>query len=74
MTIFKIDVRGKCCPTPVLKTKKQLNEMEQGDIVEILVTDQLAPLDIEALVSVTKDKFISAVKETDYTKVVVEKS
>ena len=74
MASFKIDVRGECCPTPVLKTKKQLNEMKPGDIVEILVTDQLAPLDIEALVSVTKDKFISAVKETDHTKVVVEKS
>lgn len=74
MTNYNIDVRGECCPTPVLKTKKQLNEMKSGEIVEILATDHLSPLDIEALVSVTQDRLVSVETIDEYYKIVVEKS
>ena len=74
--MYSIDLKGEHCPIPVLKTKKKLNEMSSGETLEILVTDKLAPLDIEALIGVTKDKFIGVSRSIDetYYRVVVEKS
>lgn len=31
-----LDVRGKICPVPLLETKKKLQELKSGDVLEVL--------------------------------------
>lgn len=41
-----IDARGLNCPLPVLHVKKALNDMEPGEVLRIVATDPMAPVDI----------------------------
>ncbi|MEN8136330.1 MAG: sulfurtransferase TusA family protein [Thermodesulfobacteriota bacterium] len=34
-----LDVIGQSCPMPLLKTKKQLKNMEEGETLKVLATD-----------------------------------
>ena len=34
-----LDVKGLNCPLPILKTKKSLNDMNVGEVLEIFATD-----------------------------------
>lgn len=39
MSTFKLDITKDHCPMTFVKTKLQLEEMEPGDILEILLTE-----------------------------------
>lgn len=43
-----LDVKGLACPMPIVKTKKTMNELESGQIVEIHATDKGAKNDLAA--------------------------
>ncbi len=34
-----VDTRGLNCPMPVIKTKKEMNKLKSGQIIEVLGTD-----------------------------------
>ena len=42
-----VDTRGLSCPMPILKAKKALNEMEAGQVLQLLATDAGAVRDFE---------------------------
>ncbi|RMG01954.1 MAG: sulfurtransferase TusA family protein [Nitrospirae bacterium] len=44
-----LDTKGMNCPMPVLKTKKALDTIEPGQILEVLTTDPGSKSDIPAL-------------------------
>ena len=44
-----LDVRGFSCPWCILKAKSELNLMEPGQILEVLVTDPAALVDIPSV-------------------------
>ncbi|HZH58553.1 MAG TPA: sulfurtransferase TusA family protein, partial [Metabacillus sp.] len=35
-----LDAKGLACPMPIVKTKKVMNELESGQVLEIHVTDK----------------------------------
>lgn len=39
---MKIDARGKQCPLPVIEAKNALKDAEKGEVVEILVDNEIA--------------------------------
>ena len=41
-----LDVQGLFCPIPVFKAKKLIEEVRQGEILEILATDETTKMDI----------------------------
>ncbi|EMT7735130.1 sulfurtransferase TusA family protein [Neisseria gonorrhoeae] len=43
-----LDVTGLKCPLPILRAKKALAQMRQGEVLTILATDGGAPGDFEA--------------------------
>lgn len=43
-----LDVIGLKCPLPILRAKKALAQMQQGDVLSVLATDGGAPGDFEA--------------------------
>jgi TusA-related sulfurtransferase len=34
-----LDVKGENCPMPVVKTKQATDDLEEGDVLEVLATD-----------------------------------
>ncbi|MFD2682391.1 sulfurtransferase TusA family protein [Bacillus seohaeanensis] len=49
MTVDKIvDAKGLACPMPIVKTKKAMNELESGQVLEIHTTDKGAKSDLSA--------------------------
>lgn len=43
-----LDAKGLACPMPIVKTKKAINEMESGQVLEIHATDKGAKNDLSA--------------------------
>ncbi len=41
-----LDVTGVSCPIPVVKTKQAIDELDQGDILEVIATDSGSMSDI----------------------------
>ena len=49
MNITKtLDAKGLACPMPIVKTRKAMNELENGQILEIHTTDKGAKNDLTA--------------------------
>lgn len=44
-----LDAKGLNCPMPVIKTKKALEGVESGQILEVIATDPASKTDIPAL-------------------------
>lgn len=40
-----LDVRGLRCPLPVLKTRRKIGELAQGQVLVVLATDPLSVID-----------------------------
>lgn len=55
-----LDVRNFSCPIPVLKSKKALEKLKIGQVLEILTTDPGSKTDIPAWAHVTGQELISA--------------
>jgi tRNA 2-thiouridine synthesizing protein A len=45
-----LDLRGLVCPMPVIKTKKALSDISDGEVLKVLTTDPGSKSDIPALV------------------------
>lgn len=43
-----LDAKGLACPMPIVKTKKAINEMQSGEVLEIHATDKGAKSDLTA--------------------------
>ncbi|QVY62473.1 sulfurtransferase TusA family protein [Cytobacillus gottheilii] len=51
MNITKtLDAKGLTCPMPIVKTKKAMDTLNSGEILEVLTTDKGALSDIPAWV------------------------
>jgi len=44
----KLDAKGLACPMPIVKTKKAIDSLESGQILEVLATDKGAKNDLTA--------------------------
>lgn len=43
-----LDAKGLACPMPIVKTKKEMKDMESGQVLEIQATDKGAKADLTA--------------------------
>jgi len=56
MGTTKLDLTGLKCPLPALKTRKALQPLKPGDLLEVHCTDPLSVIDIPNLIQDTGDK------------------
>jgi tRNA 2-thiouridine synthesizing protein A len=54
-----LDVKGKACPIPVVKTAKLMKEMTPGDVLEVFATDPGVEPDMHAWARQTGNELIS---------------
>jgi len=58
IVIKKLDYTGLKCPMPVLKTKKELKNLNSGQMIEVIADDVGAKKDIPALLNKSGDKLV----------------
>ncbi|MFT5258394.1 MAG: tRNA 2-thiouridine synthesizing protein A [Saprospiraceae bacterium] len=59
----ELDARGLNCPLPILRAKKALNGMTEGEILKIVSTDPGSVKDFEAFSSQTGNELLSNSEE-----------
>ncbi|ELY66490.1 sulfurtransferase TusA family protein [Natronococcus jeotgali] len=42
-----LDVKGQSCPMPIVKTKQAIDDLEEGDVLEVIATDSGSVSDIQ---------------------------
>jgi tRNA 2-thiouridine synthesizing protein A len=73
MTDKTVDARGLNCPLPILRTKKALQEIQIGGMLEVLASDPGSMSDFEAFARQTGDELVSAEKTADHYRYVIRR-
>ncbi|MFB6115662.1 MAG: sulfurtransferase TusA family protein [Candidatus Nanohalobium sp.] len=65
MTEFdhKLDVSGKSCPLPIVKTRKKVEELEQGEVLLSISTDSGSESDFKGWADGSSDVELLEFKE-----------
>lgn len=71
---LKVDACGISCPGPIMKLKKNMEELADGERLEIIATDAGFPRDAEAWCQTTGNRFVSVNSGAGKYEVVVEKN
>ncbi|AKO92880.1 sulfurtransferase TusA family protein [Priestia filamentosa] len=58
-----LDAKKLACPMPIIKTKKVINELQQGEILEVHVTDKGAKKDFTAWTNSNGHELLKQVEE-----------
>ena len=67
------DFRGLKCPLPVLKTKRALKEVGEGEIIEVLADDPAANLDFKHFCEVSGNILIKISKKKNIINCLIQK-
>ena len=77
MTEFKLDMSVDClglyCPEPIYRTRRALDELEKGEILEVKADDPAAEPDIRNLVNRLGYEIISVEREGDTVTILIRK-
>jgi tRNA 2-thiouridine synthesizing protein A len=68
-----LDAKGMNCPLPILKTKKALQTMQPGGLLEVLATDPGSVADFESFCRQTGNQLVSSSKEGEVFKFLVKR-
>ena len=53
-----LDAKGLACPMPIVKTKKAMNNLQAGEVLEVQATDKGSKADIKAWAESTGHQYI----------------
>jgi len=69
-----LDAKGLACPMPIVKTKKVMNTLEAGHVLEILATDKGSTADLKAWANSTGNQYLGTIEDGDSLKHYIRKS
>ncbi len=69
-----LDAQGLACPMPIVRTKKQLNAMQAGQILEVQATDKGSTADLKAWAESTGHHYLGTLEEGDVLKHYIRKA
>ncbi|WP_254766721.1 sulfurtransferase TusA family protein [Salinilacihabitans rarus] len=70
-----LDVKGASCPMPVVKTKNAIDDLGEGDVLEVLATDSGSMSDIQGWADGTPGvSLLDQVEDGDVYRHYVEKT
>ena len=64
-TAYILDAKGLACPMPIVRTRQAINELETGDILEVLATDKGSTADIKAWAASSGHAYLGTETESD---------
>ena len=56
----ELDARGLNCPLPILRAKKSMNELDNGQVLRIMATDPGSVKDFEAFCKQTGNELLQS--------------
>ncbi|MDF2002802.1 sulfurtransferase TusA family protein [Bacillus pumilus] len=68
-----LDVTGLACPMPIIRTKKKMNDLKEGQVLEIHATDKGAKADLAAWAKSSGHELITQTDEGHVLKFWVRK-
>jgi len=63
-----LDAKGLACPMPIVKTKKEMDTLEPGQVMEIQATDKGSTADLKAWAESTGNQYLGTVGDGDILK------
>ncbi len=69
-----IDAKGLACPMPIVKTKKVMNRLLPGQVLEVLATDKGSKADLKAWAESSKHHYLGTIEEGAVLKHYLRKS
>jgi rhodanese-related sulfurtransferase/TusA-related sulfurtransferase len=58
-----LDAKGLACPMPIVKTKKAMNNLEAGQVLEVQATDKGSKADLKAWAESTGHQYLGTLEE-----------
>ena len=75
MNITKtLDAKGLACPMPIVRTKKAIDTINSGEVLEVLATDKGALNDFKAWASAGGHTIIEQTKEAGVLRFLIQKA
>lgn len=68
-----VDCKGLTCPMPVIRTKKEINNLEPGEVMELQATDKGSKADLKAWSESTGHEYIGSIEEGEIIKHYIRK-
>jgi rhodanese-related sulfurtransferase/TusA-related sulfurtransferase len=69
-----LDAKGLACPMPIVKTKKTINTLEDGFVLEVQATDKGSKADMKAWAESTGHQYLGTIEEGDVLRHYIRKS
>ncbi|WP_158737771.1 sulfurtransferase TusA family protein [Alteribacillus sp. YIM 98480] len=69
-----LDAKGLACPMPIVRTKKAMEELNLGDILEVHATDKGAKSDLSAWTKSSGHELLKDTEEDDVLKFWIRKA
>ena len=70
---FQLDAKGLSCPMPIVRAKKAMADLVEGQILEISATDKGSKADIAAWAETVGHQYIGTTEENDVLKHYIRK-
>ncbi|MGE7766946.1 sulfurtransferase TusA family protein [Peribacillus sp. NPDC096540] len=68
-----LDAKGLACPMPIVRTKKAMNDLQSGQVLEIHVTDKGAKADLTAWSKSGGHEVVETAEENEVLKFWIKK-
>jgi rhodanese-related sulfurtransferase/TusA-related sulfurtransferase len=72
-TNFTVDAKGLACPMPIVRTKKAINNLNPGEVLEVLATDKGSRADIQAWSKSSGNQYLGTIEDGDVLKHYIRK-
>ncbi len=69
-----LDAKGLACPMPIVRTKKAINSLEVGQVLEVHATDRGSLKDLTAWTKSTRHELLDSLEDNGVYKFWVKKS
>jgi rhodanese-related sulfurtransferase/TusA-related sulfurtransferase len=63
-----VDAKGLACPMPIVRTKKAINTLNPGEVLEVLATDKGSRADIQAWSKSSGHQYLGTIEEGEVLK------
>ncbi|MDX1781803.1 MAG: sulfurtransferase TusA family protein [Thalassovita sp.] len=70
----EIDASGLLCPLPVLKARKRLKQMAQGEVLRLIATDPAAVIDVPHFCNESGHEFLGAEEFGEATEYLIRRA
>ncbi|MEK4425559.1 sulfurtransferase TusA family protein [Solibacillus sp. FSL K6-1523] len=61
----QLDAKGLACPMPIVRTKKAMNDLTEGQVLEVFATDKGSKADLAAWSKTVGHQYIGTTEEGD---------